>query len=937
MVRPQLIRGAIASILHGFINTGARPVCLYLAVEAVSAGAQVKALWLVFLVTASVLLEGIVHVYVRHTLSDDCMTTYVSAAIMLMQHKAIMRGPSSELQQENSIVGNDIIRTFENGKMCYWGLMSPGNIFIGIITLYWAIGSSCLVGVAVMFFILLVTLKLSEWAKRAEAANLAAADRRMSIMEVMIKGIKAVKMMAWEPNYLSLLDEVRAKECKYIKDFRLPYQQSINLGKASPVLGACASFLFMALRGERLEASRVFAALAVFQSLRLPLIAVGMCLSTGKAILVSAGRIDSYLLLPDSAGSTPYRVGTPHMVGAAGVHMEVDEEIEEEVEAAGEVEEVEAVEVEEEEAVRLEGACFEWPRTHPLELIASASQTHDREDEGTGTLIPFKLQSIDLSVLQGTMTALVGACGSGKSSLLSALLGDLHMSAGVLRLRKDAWDRLGLVTQRPFVLSGTLKENIVMGRPFDEERYEETVRAAQLQVDLRCSTGEQSGDQEGAGERVSLRDGTQLGERGVTLSGGQQQRLGIARALYGEPDMLLVDDALSAVDAQVAKAIFEHFCAFVAPSEGTAAAAGTAGTADRRPVSNKKKTVLMALNQLHLLPHFDQVVYLKNGRIEACGSHDKLLQTNAEYAQFVNSKPLTSPTSTDAQPTEGPTPALAPTTPVPTSQEASAGSDPASASTNAPASTTSSPSSFIAEEHKESGAMKSSVSIQFVQAMGVLYFATCMLLCGVAHGLIGLSDRWLALWVESQAVDSYADRNSYFAAVYATINGAHLAMLGVSSYCICEGVCRAGKRLHHDTLSHLLRTPVAWYEATPSGRITSRFSMDLSQVDLMLGFMVDNMSSFIFSLLVLVGVVVYLVPPLAAAAVLGLVIYGVLVLAADSTNREVKRMANNAMSPVLSTMSEAAEGRLLLRQMGFTDVRGVRFAISVVLTVLTVI
>jgi hypothetical protein len=329
MVHPQLVRGAVASIFHGFINTGVRPLCLYFAVEAVSAGAQTDALWLVFLVAASVMLEGIVHVYVRHTLADDCMTVYVAAAVMLLQHKAISQGPSSGLQQESAIVGNDVIRTFENGKMCYWGLMSPSSILIGIGALYCAIGSSCLVGVALMFFILAVTLQLSEWAKRAEAANLAAADQRMSIMEVMIKGIKAVKMMAWEPNYLCILDEVRSKECQYIKDFRLPYQQSINLGKASPVLGACASFLFMALRGERLEASRVFAALAVFQSLRLPLIAVGMCLSTGKAILVSASRIERYLLLPDAPGCEAY--------SADGMQ-------------SGEG-----------EALRMEEACFRWP------------------------------------------------------------------------------------------------------------------------------------------------------------------------------------------------------------------------------------------------------------------------------------------------------------------------------------------------------------------------------------------------------------------------------------------------------------------------------------------------------------------------------------------------------------------------------------------------
>jgi ABC-type multidrug transport system fused ATPase/permease subunit len=529
------------------------------------------------------------------------------------------------------------------------------------------------------------------------------------------------------------------------------------------------------------------------------------------------------------------------------------------------------------------------------------------------------------------MTALIGACGSGKTSLLSALMGDLDLTKGTLTLGEGLWDRLGLMPQRAFVLSGTLKENILIGRPFDSGRYEQTLTAAQLFDDLRSAGGGH-----GAGERVSLQDDTQLGERGVTLSGGQQQRLGIARALYGDPDILLIDDALSAVDAQVARSIFKEVCKLTGKE-----------AADDAPAA-RKRTVIMVLNQLHLLPHFDRVVYLKHGQIVADGSHHDLLSTNADYAEFVSSQPLSSPDELATVSAPVPAAPVLAAAPDLASTEDAYASEPMTPETKTRnmedvAEEQDTPSSLITDEHKESGSMRSSVSIQFVRAMGVAYFSFCMFLCAAAHALIGVSDRWLALWVESEEDDCpndsphnlssvltpAPDRTHYYAAVYASINSAHLLGLFLSSYCICEGIFRAGKRLHHDTLSHLLRAPVSWYEATPSGRITSRFSMDLSQVDLMLGFMVDNMSSFIFSILVLVGVVVYLVPPLAAAVLIGIVVYAMLVVAADRTNREVKRMANNAMSPVLSTMTEAVEGRLLLRQMGFTEVIMQRQAVHV--------
>ena len=103
---------------------------------------------------------------------------------------------------------------------------------------------------------------------------------------------------------------------------------------------------------------------------------------------------------------------------------------------------------------------------------------------------------------------------------------------------------------------------------------------------------------------------------------------------------------------------------------------------------------------------------------------------------------------------------------------------------------------------------------------------------------MGVNDRWLAHWIASQDDANY--KKGFFAGIFAVTSLTHVLLVVIASLMFAEGVFRAGNTLHRETLSWLLNAPVSFYEETPSGRITSRFSMDLSQVDMMLGFMMDN-------------------------------------------------------------------------------------------------
>lgn len=140
------------------------------------------------------------------------------------------------------------------------------------------------------------------------------------------------------------------------------------------------------------------------------------------------------------------------------------------------------------------------------------------------------LKNINLKVKKGNLTAIVGQVGSGKTSLISALLGEMEKVKGQVNVD----GRVAYVPQQAWIQNATLQDNILFGRTLDKRYYDEVVKACALEPDLAMLPG---GDQ------------TEIGEKGINLSGGQKQRVALARAVYSGADIYLFDDPLSAVDS----------------------------------------------------------------------------------------------------------------------------------------------------------------------------------------------------------------------------------------------------------------------------------------------------------------------------------------------------------------------------------------------------
>jgi ABC-type multidrug transport system fused ATPase/permease subunit len=215
---------------------------------------------------------------------------------------------------------------------------------------------------------------------------------------------------------------------------------------------------------------------------------------------------------------------------------------------------------------------------------------------------------LTLVIPQNRTTAFVGSSGAGKSTLLDLILGLQEPTSGVIRCGdrsvmddKASWyASLGVVPQDVFITNDTLLANIAFGIDrinVDETRVRDVAELAQLS-DLIA----------GLPEGMN----TVLGERGVRLSGGQRQRLGLARALYRDPSVLILDEATSALDN-----VTEH--------EITETLRGLGGSL----------TVLIVAHRLSTVRHADNLVFLQDGGVEAQGTFSTLREHNVDFARLV--------------------------------------------------------------------------------------------------------------------------------------------------------------------------------------------------------------------------------------------------------------------------------------------------------------
>lgn len=635
-----------------------------------------------------------------------------------------------------------------------------------------------------------------------------------------------IKFYAWEASFLESLFGLRDEELGRIR--KSQYMRSITSGITVivPIFSSIFTFLAYHWMGHKLTPDIVFPVLTYFNQLRLPLVLFPMVISMMVDSRVALKRLQSFLQADE---------------------LQFEPEFVKDLK----------------EDVLVEDAEFEWPSTKSGNTLSRLPVSTDALINNT-SLADVRLRGVlgpvNFSIPKGSIVAIIGPVGSGKSSLLSALVGELNYIKG----RVAFGGNVGYAPQQAWIQNKNVMENILFGRPFDADRYEMVVEACALQKDF-----------------AMLPDGdlTEIGEKGVNLSGGQKQRISLARIIYSNSDILLLDDPLSAVDAHVGKHIFEHALCGVL----------------------RGKTRVLVTHQLHLLPQTDYILVMDNMRIVERGTFNELMTAGGAFSDLMKKYGgIDETSSASLEPAEETV--VKPDNILASSSNKTA-KIPAVAKENGKLTTA---------EERMTGAVAWKVYQDYIMwAGGTVFIVSAAVLLLLYNGSKVGNDLWLSFWTETPPRFDYS--TSVYVGVY-VLWGIAQALFGylVAILFAISGI-RASSMLHELASKKVLQSPVAFFDQNPLGRIINRFSKDMDTIDNQLP---ESLRSFVsmlgmgISSLVLISLVSWAFIP--TMVILGFVYFWVQKFYRASS-RELKRLDSMARSPLYAQFSETLTGLATIR------------------------
>ncbi|KAB0797837.1 hypothetical protein PPYR_08830 [Photinus pyralis] len=472
------------------------------------------------------------------------------------------------------------------------------------------------------------------------------------------------------------------------------------------------------------------------------------------------------------------------------------------------------------------------------------------------------LNNISICIKPKSVNAIIGPVGSGKSSLLQVILKELPFSEGKLAVNGT----ISYASQEPWIFIGTVRQNIIFNKPFDSDRFSKVIANCSLKRDLAL-----------------LPDGdmTLVGERGVSLSGGQRARINLARAVYQEADIYLLDDPLSAVDTHVGRQLLDDcIITFL-----------------------KEKTVVLVTHQLHFLKDFDQIFVLGDGTVKAHGRFDELQESTSDFAKLLN---IENETDTEVQR-------------IRTKSESDS---------NSLLENTNVSLENINKEDQVKGKLSFDVYKSYFN-IGTHWLPILCVFClfFVTQLVYSFSDVFISLWATVEENRYKADPTGFWnfstetwMYIYiGTITSLVLVTIPRSSsfFIVCMN---SSLQLHNQMLSNVLQATMRFFSTTPSGRILNRFSKDMGLVDEMLPVaMLDTLQIF----LILVGVIIlnatvnvwFLIP----AVIMACLFYAMRTFYM-ATSRSVKRLEGLTRSPVFTHLNASLQGLSTIRAFGAESV-----------------
>ncbi|XP_068143958.1 ATP-binding cassette sub-family C member 10 [Drosophila tropicalis] len=682
----------------------------------------------------------------------------------------------------------------------------PFKLFTTLYLLYTQLGAAFLAGVAFAALLIPINRWLAKRIGIYSTGLMEAKDGRLSATTETMQGAKQIKINSWEDIFITKIRGLRQKELRFLGKRKYLDAMCVYFWATTPILMCLLTFGVSVLMGQQLIASTTYTSVALLYMLIGPLNAFPWVLNGLIEAWVSIKRVQQLLNVPDLDYSSYYN---PIIKGTG------------------------------------RGGDGEAPSVLQMK---GASFAHDQDENHSG----FKLENINVDIKAGQLICIEGPVGGGKSSFLAAIVASNRLLDGEFCVQ-ELTTGFGYVSQTPWLQRGTIRDNIVWGGNFDEQWYKTVIHACALEEDIKALGGDHLG----------------IGENGRTLSGGQRARVALARAVYQDKKIYLLDDILSAVDAHVANHIIKYCILRLL----------------------KNKTRIIVTRSFKLFFHANQILSMEAGQMRPSDYMTESIDFSEDDDDEVEEKQNGIDSIANAEDKQ-------------------------------------SVDSLLLEESREYGHLSSNVFACYWQAVSTPLALTVLLFVVLMQLTRNLSDAWLAHWVTETTLDPHPNDTSlehklgdaghttgFYLGIFAGIAVTNSIVTLVRAFLFAYAGIKAAIYMHELLLKRVMFAKFNFFDITSVGRILNRFSSDTNTVDDSLPFILNILLAQLVGLIGALFVSLYAMPWLGLVVVPMVPIYLNLQQRYRHASRDIKRLSSNAMSPLYTHFTETLQGLTTIRSM----------------------
>lgn len=813
-----------------------------------------------------------------------------------------------------TIINLMAVDSFKLSEICaylhFLWATSPVQLAVCIYLLYHILGYTSFVSILIMILAMPLNYYIARQFSRTQKKVMAATDARINTTNEVLQNIRIIKYFAWEQRFGAIVDEKRRIELRALRNRYIVWTLAAAFWFGIPLLIAFFSFmLYTIVEGKPLIPSVAFTALSLFGILRIPLDQLADMIAHVQESKVSVDRIEEYL-------------------------GEEETEKYEQLETQDQDENGDTL-------IAFKQATLSWGSKGPT---------------APGSTAPFRLIGIDVQFSIGCLNIVAGPTGSGKTSLLMALLGEMTLLDGTMsipggRNRTDLkvnhetglTEGVAYCAQQAWLVNDNIKQNILFAAPYNENRYTSVLKACALERDL---------------EILEDGDETLVGEKGIALSGGQKQRISLARALYCNARHVLLDDCLSAVDSHTAKHIFEH-CIM-------------------GPLMFGRTCILVTHNVALCVPFSQHVVVLANGKIAIQGEPNVVMASGLLGEEVSKSKPSSkgsTGTHSRAHSSTG----------YGAEDDKRTNGHVAQANGHAPDSGMPKPDTGDRKDHKANirtegkttGRVKIPVIKMYFAAMGSWYFWLLAAVLFVGQQVSSIATTvWIRQWANSYSVrkmthssifhptwatkqhltnsilwqsghhdaggsnewrfamslvqrnESYTTQTAmpfmqqyevnvnYYLGVYALLGFLYIGVSMAREGLLFYGSIAASRKLHTRLLVSVTRAKFRFFDSTPLGQLMNRFSKDLEAIDQEVAPIAVGVLGCLATVVSIVVLISIITPRFLIAAVFISLAYFAIGKFYLSSSTDLKRLESVQRSPLYQQFGETLSGVTTIRAYG---------------------